>query len=99
MSTYGMQRAIFDHLRRLEAPDQEVPADQIRTEGYELTEAELAALSKPDVGQLYLLGTHPVLINAFCRANGWKKADYAVLFPEGLADSMRSERKARWLTS
>lgn len=75
------------------------PADLVSTEGYPLTDAERTALEGPDVGALYQLGMHPVLVNAFCRAMGWKRADYAVLFPAGLADAMRKNNEARWLTS
>ncbi|GAA1721481.1 hypothetical protein [Propioniferax innocua] len=99
MSRYWMQRCLFDHLRELEKIDNDRPADKVETDGYELTDAERTALDRADVGALYELGVHPVLINAFCRQMGWKRADYAVLFPEGEAERMRHNQEVRWLTS
>lgn len=98
MSTYEMQRCLFDHLRRLESGEETDPK-RVRVTDYDLSPDERSALETPDIGQLYELGTHPVFINAFCRAMGWKRADYAVLFPEGLADRMRNNKEARWLKS
>ena len=94
-----MQKCLFDHIRQLERPGTTRPADRVDTEGYALTEDERTALASADVGRLYQLGMHPVLVNAFCRAMGWKRADYAVLFPPGEADRMRNTKEARWLAS
>ena len=99
MTTYAMQKCLFAHIRQLEKIDNTRPANLVHTEGYQLTDEERTALEGPDVGALYQLGMHPVLVNAFCRAMGWKRADYAVLFPAGLADEMRNNKEARWLTS
>lgn len=99
MTAYAMQRCLFDHIRQLEVPDTTRRPDRVETVGYDLTDEERTALETPDVGALYTLGMHPVLVNAFCRAMGWKRADYAVLFPAGLADEMRNNKEARWLTS
>jgi hypothetical protein len=79
VSTYGVQQCLFDHLRALErATGQDRPA--IIVEGYQLTDAERDALVSGDVATLYEMGTHPVLINGYCRAQGYKRADYRVLF-------------------
>ncbi|MEA5154000.1 hypothetical protein [Raineyella sp.] len=83
MSSYQMQQAIFDHLRRLEDPADTRRPDDVAVTGYELTAEERAALRAGDVAAFYARGVHPVLINAYCRANGWKRADYRVLFPAG----------------
>lgn len=93
MSRYQMQQAIFDHLRRLEDPADTRSPDDIRTDGYELDEEERTALATGDVAAFHTLGVHPVLINAYCRANGWKRADYRVLFPAG-ADVVAGQ--VRW---
>lgn len=96
MSQYAVQQAIFDHLRALERPDVEVDPKRVATEGYRLTDEERLALETGDVAQFYRFEVHPVLINAYCRANGWRKADYRVLFPAG---SRTETRSARWQRS
>lgn len=96
MSAYELQRCLFDHLAaRQRAAGGERPA--VDTAGYELTTAERAALVEQDVAAFRDLGVHPVLINAFCRANGWKRADYRVLF----RDDQRTAAGggARWQNS
>lgn len=93
MSRYQMQQAIFDHLRRLEDPEDTRSPDDILVDGYDLTHEERTALEAGDVGAFHTLGVHPVLINAYCRANGWKRADYRVLFPAG-ADAVPAD--GRW---
>jgi hypothetical protein len=95
VSLFQVQECLFDYLRALEDPNQpEKP--EIRLDGYELTEAERTALSTGDVGQLYLMGTHPVIINGYCRAMGYKRADYRPLLQKA-ADP--SPRRTRWQTS
>jgi len=95
MSVYQVQQCVFDHLRALEgAPrDQRLP---IAVEGYELTAVEQLALVEGDVDALYRLGVHPVLINGYCRAQGYKRADYRPLFKNAAADP---SRRTRWQTS
>ncbi|SDB89754.1 hypothetical protein GA0111570_10716 [Raineyella antarctica] len=93
MSIYQMQQCVFDHLRRLEDPQDDRRPDDVLVDGYDMTEEERTALQAGDVGVFHTLGVHPVLINAYCRANGWKRADYRVLFPAG-ADAVSG--KARW---
>ncbi len=85
MSLYQMQQAVFDHLRRLEDPDDARRPDDILVDGYDLTEEERTALLAGDVAAFHNHHVHPVLINAYCRANGWKRADYRQLFPAGSA--------------
>ncbi|WOP20058.1 hypothetical protein [Raineyella sp. LH-20] len=93
MSRYQLQQCLFDHLRRLEEPDTTARPDQARVEGYDLTDAERTALTAGDVAAFHTHAVHPVLINAYCRANGWKRADYRVLFPAG-SDVVTGE--TRW---
>ena len=50
-----------------------------------------------DVGAIYAMGTHPVIINDYCRALGYKKADYRPLLEA--AAPATEQRRVRWLTS
>ena len=77
-----------------------VPADaprpELSVEGYSLTDEERRALETSDVGTLYEMGTHPVIINGYCRAMGYKRADYRPLFKES---TTATKGKARWQKS
>ena len=99
MSTYQMQKVLFDYLRAREhAPKDEKPSiSTIAAQGYDLTDEERKAVEDLDLGKLYALGTHPVIINGLARNMGYRKADYRPL----LAESMPPERKVkpRWLKS
>ena len=66
MTLYMVQRCLFDHLRRLEAAG-DGPRPEIVTEGYALTDEEKRAVTEPDIGAIYAMGAHPVIINGFCR--------------------------------
>ena len=96
MSTYAMQQAIFDHLRVLGRGPSDRAAGTVPTEGYQLTDDEARALREGDVGAFHTAGVHPVLINMFCRANGWKRSDYRVLFP---AEAAPATGRVRWRRS
>ena len=95
MSVYQVQQCMFDYLRELEgAPrDQRMP---MSIEGYQLTVSEQRALIEGDIDALYRLGAHPVLINGYCRAQGYKRADYRCLFTNAVSTS---SRRARWQKS
>jgi hypothetical protein len=93
MSLYMVQRCLFDHLRRLETAG-DGPKPTIVTDGYALTPEEVRAVSEPDIGAIYRMGTHPVIINGFCRALGYKRADYRPLLVDTSAAPMKV--KARW---
>lgn len=99
MSAYAVQRCVFDHLRRLERVPVGDPRPDIVVEGYDLTDDERAALEGGDVGRLYALGTHPVLINGLCRSQGWKRADYRVLLDGAPAPATGFEGRPRWQSS
>jgi hypothetical protein len=95
MSLFQVQQCLFDYLRALEDPTQ--PAKpEIRLDGYDLTDHERAVLTAGDVGALYLMGTHPVIINGYCRAMGYKRADYRPLLQ---AAAKPAPRRTRWQTS
>ncbi len=91
-----MQKAIFEHLRALgHAADGRDPRP-VPTDGQALTDDETRALRDGDVAAFHLAGVHPVLINMYCRANGWKRSDYRVLFPP---TARPTTGRQRWRTS
>ena len=47
------------------------------------TDEERTALVNGDVTAFYEAGTHPVIINGYCRAMGYKRADYRPLLGTG----------------
>ena len=96
MSIYQLQQCLFDYLRTLEDSPADEPKPELSTEGYSLTNEERDALENRDVGALYALGMHPVIINGYCRAMGYKRADYRPLFKETTAVT---KGKARWQKS
>jgi hypothetical protein len=83
VSQYQLQKLLYDFLngRVGEAPGVRAGASGDRggpdPTGYDLTEEERAAASGADLRALYQLGVHPVLINAFARAMGYQRTDYA----------------------
>jgi hypothetical protein len=91
MSLFQVQQCLFDYLRALEDPSQP-RKPEIQLDGYDLTETERTALATGDVGSLYLMGTHPVIINGYCRAMGYKRADYRPL----LSAVAPEPRRTRW---
>lgn len=96
MSRYQMQKALFDHLRRLEDAG-DGPKPDIQTEQYDLDDEEARALREQDVTALYAMGTHPVILNGFCRALGYKRADYRVLLEN--SGSVPERKATRWQKS
>ena len=96
MSIYQLQECLFNYLRALEDSPADGPKPELSTEGYALTDEELRALTNRDVGALYELGTHPVIINGYCRAMGWKRAEYRTLFSRTVP---RQGGRARWQRS
>ncbi|WP_432559433.1 hypothetical protein [Granulicoccus sp. GXG6511] len=99
MTHYALNKCIFDHLRRLEDPDDNRAPNDIVTEGYALDETELAAVNNSDVAAFHDLAVHPVLINGFCRANGWKRADYKQLFRADQIAAAEATEGVRWQKS
>ena len=96
MSLYQMQQCLFDYLRSMENAAPEAPRPELSVEGYDLTEEERTALVNGDVAAFYKAGTHPVIINGYCRAMGYKRADYRSLLEP--VDN-ETHRKTRWQTS
>ena len=102
MSQYQLQKLLYDFLngRVGAAPGVQAGAAGDRAvpdpTGYDLTEDERAAASGADVRRLYQFGVHPVLINAFARAMGYQRTDYASMLSD-LKPKM--EARPRWRSS
>jgi hypothetical protein len=93
MSLYQVQQCLFDYLRVLEDPKTE-GRPEIDTEGYDLSDTERKALESKDIGEIYVMGVHPVIVNGYCRALGYKRADYRPMLE---AAAVKTEpRKVRW---
>ena len=96
MSLYEMQRCLFDYLRSMENAVEGSPRPDLSVEGFELTDGEREALVKGDIAAIYAAGTHPVIVNGYCRAKEYKRADYRSLLESVKTDV---EGKARWQKS
>lgn len=76
MSLYGVQKVLF--LLNNDAATRkrfEHERDALLAE-YALTEEERRALAAADVGQLHLMGVHPLLLAPFAGRSGLKWPDY-----------------------
>lgn len=95
MSLYQVQKCVFDYLRaRHHAPPGQKP--DVSVDGYDLTDHERKVVETLDIGELYKMGTHPVIINGLSRSLGYRRADYRPL----LAESAETEtRRPRWRNS
>lgn len=96
MSLYELQRCLFDYLRAMENATEGSPRPKLSVEGYDLTEEERQTLLNGDIAAIYAAGTHPVIVNGYCRAMGYKRADYRPLLETVKPDL---EGKARWQKS
>ena len=73
MSKYQLDKAVFHRLRGSESDAS-------------LSDAERRAVDDADFRALYLLGLHPVLLNAYARSRGLRRDDYRKQL-EGLAST------------
>ena len=96
MSLYQLQQCVYNYLRTLEAVEAGSPVPTLSTSGYDLNEEEERALKAGDVGAMYSMGIHPVIINGYCRAMGYRRADYRELLQK---PNNEPKRKTRWQTS
>jgi hypothetical protein len=96
VSLYQVQQCLYNYLRTLEAVEAGSPVPELSTSGYDLNEDEERALKAGDVGAMYLMGIHPVIINGYCRAMGYRRADYKELLEN---KNNEPKRKTRWQTS
>ena len=95
MSTYQLQRVVYDWIRAGEVNSGSAADGRASFEasGYELTEDERKAFDNKDIAALYQLGVHEVLVNRFARAAGFGRDEYRKLLePFG----EKEERKGRW---
>lgn len=76
MSTYALQKAIRNINRRPDARAQFESEPEAFVAGFELSEAEKAALLARDYGALYRLGVHGLLLRPFSLLRGVPEADY-----------------------
>jgi hypothetical protein len=96
VSLYQLQLCVYNYLRTLESVEPGSPVPTLSTSGYDLSEEEQRALKAGDVGAMYSMGIHPVIINGYCRAMGYRRADYRELLQK---QNNEPKRKTRWQTS
>ena len=84
MSLYYTQKLLFN-LNRDEALQARFfdEADAV-LEDYKLTQEEIAALKKPDIGLLYILGVNGQLLMHYAAMWGYEWADYIAAMREAL---------------
>ena len=95
MSVYQLNRAIYNWIRAGEGNSSE-QADGRATfdlSEYELNDQERRAFNERDVGALYHLGLHEVLVNRYARAAGYQRDAYRKIL-ESYAKPQ--ERSGRW---
>lgn len=84
MSLYALQKAIYV-ANRDEAAMKRFLANPADFEAaYELTEVEAGALSKPDIGLLYVLGVNGQLLMHFAAACGYEWNAYIEAMKQGI---------------
>jgi hypothetical protein len=74
MSLYQLHRCVYDFIRASGVSSG--TGAEFDSSRYDLTDAERAAFTDRAVPDLYRMGLHPVLLNAFCRAVGFTRDDY-----------------------
>lgn len=86
MSLYYVQKLLYQLNRdsgiraRFEADEEAVLA------GYDLTGEELAAIRKPDIGLLYVLGVNGQLLMHFAAMKGFAWDEYLQAMRDGVAE-------------
>lgn len=81
MSLYQLHRCVFDYMRAGEVSSGQAPSFDVSR--YDLTGEERETFEAADIAALYRMGLHPVLLNGFCRAQGYSRNDYRAIL-EGL---------------
>ena len=76
MSLYGLQKLIRDVNRLPQARDAYFQSPAKFAEGYDLADRERAALLALDVGELYGLGVHGLLLRPFTILHKVAEPDY-----------------------
>jgi hypothetical protein len=91
VSLYQLHRCVYDSVRAGEVSNRS--SGEFDDSRYDLNDEERRAFKAKDVGALYELGLHPVLLNAYCRSVGFTRDDYRrELTPYAAPE----ERRGRW---
>lgn len=91
MSLYQLHRCVFDYMRAGEVSSGQAPSFDVSH--YDIDDEERRIFEDADIAALYLRGLHPVLLNGFCRAQGYSRNDYrAILGGLGITET----RVGRW---
>ena len=86
MSLYYVQKLLYE-LNRDEALQQQFQQDtESVLSRYTLTAEEIAALSKPDIGLLYVLGVNGQILMHFAAMSGYAWPEYIQAMRDGLAE-------------
>jgi hypothetical protein len=91
VSLYQLHRCVYDSVRAGEVGSG--PTGAFDDGRYELSDEERRAFEAKDIGALYGMGLHPVLLNAYCRSVGYTRDDYR---RELAAYATPEDRKGRW---
>lgn len=92
MTWYEMHRCVYDFVRCQE----QGRGDAFDAASYDLSEAERTAVDTGDIGALYDLGLHGVLLNRYCRQLGISLDDYKRRLQPY---AVHQERRGRWQRS
>lgn len=85
MTLYAVQKLIYEVNRSPEALEAFKTGPDAFMQAYELSTEERGALSKPDIGLLYVLGVNGQLLMHFAAACGYEWNDYLDAMRAGLA--------------
>lgn len=85
MTLYAVQKLIYEVNRSREGMEAFKAGPEAFMDAYELSEEERGALSKPDIGLLYVLGVNGQLLMHFAAAWGYEWNAYLDAMREGLA--------------
>jgi hypothetical protein len=91
VSLYQLHRCVWDQVRAGQVSGSSMRNFDVNQ--YDLSENERKAFESKDVGALYTMGLHPVLLNGYCRAQGFSRNEYRMIL-EALGEP--ETRKARW---
>lgn len=85
MSLYAVQKLIYEVNRSHEVFDTFRNGSHTFMDAYELTDEERSALSRPDIGLLYVLGVNGQLLMHFAAAWGYEWNAYLEAMRDGVA--------------
>jgi hypothetical protein len=91
VSLYQLHRCVWDSIRAAEVSSG--PGRSFDANRYDLTTEERKAFDEKDIAELFRMGLHPVLLNAFCRASGYSRDEYRGVLQ---VFAGQEQRRARW---